>query len=191
MAKTIKESAELLGISTQAIYKRIKNMDEDQLATFLTTDENGVRMLTEEGLEFIGGDRKEPIVATEEPQTVEKTQLDTTHDMVSWLQEEISKLNDELKVERENSRELTRKLIKITENQQALLGHNMGMKQVEQQVHSIEKAVAENVAETAEEATVKITPESDEEKSKTSESQEDASVKETDSKGFFARLFNK
>lgn len=182
MAKTIKESAELLGISTQAIYKRIKNMDDNQLATFLTTDENGVRMLTEVGLEFIGGDRKEAASITDDAQGVEKGQS-SQETMVTWLQEEISKLNDELKVERENSRELTRKLIKITENQQALLGHNMGMKQVE--THAVQSI--DETEEVVEKATV-----TEEAAVKTTDSKaEDTPIKEEDSKGFFSRLFKK
>lgn len=188
MAKTIKESAELLGISTQAIYKRIKNMDDNQLTTFLTTDENGVRMLTEEGLGFIGGDRKETTnAAAGEVHEVEPSNHSQDIQLVTWLQEEISKLNNELKVERENSRELTRKLIKITENQQALLGHNMGMKQVETQVaiqamdETEETVKAEKESPAKEEAAAKLAESITEE----------SSLKEEDSKGFFARLFNK
>lgn len=184
MAKTIKESAELLGISTQAIYKRIKNMDDNQLATFLTTDENGVRMLTEEGLEFIGGDRKEPVTAsTEETQEAGKSNQNQETRMVSWLQEEISKLNDELKVERENSRELTRKLIKITENQQALLGHNMGMKQVET------KARVQQIDETDDEVEKETITE--EPAAKPADLKTEPSLNEDESKGFFSRLFKK
>ncbi len=182
MAKTIKESAELLGISTQAIYKRIKNMDDSQLATFLTTDENGVRMLTDEGLEFIGGDRKESVLtANGESQESEEKSLSKEGQMVTWLQEEISKLNDELKIERENSRELTRKLIKITENQQALLGHNMGMKQVDNQV------AIQTVDETTEEVVEKeaVTEEV------TATATEELPIKDEETKGFFSRLFKK
>lgn len=186
MAKTIKESAEMLGISTQAIYKRIKNMDDNQLATFLTTDDNGVRMLTTEGLQFIGGDRKEETMTKEDSiESSESTTSQADQQLVTWLQTEISKLNDELKIERENSRELTRKLIKITENQQALLGHNMGMKQVDSQ--SVVQSIKENEEEIAETEKEKS---QDFEETKLRETEE-ISRKDDQSKGFFSRLFKK
>jgi len=95
-AKTVKEVADTLGVSRQAIYKRLSTMP----TTTLSTSDKGVTLINADGEAFLRAE-----LSTK--QTTEQSsysQVDSTVDMV------ISMLQGELDIKNEQIRELNARL---------------------------------------------------------------------------------
>ena len=140
--KTIKKIADEIGVSKQAVYKRLKGKLHTVCAPHVHTD-NGVTYISEQGETLIKKDFESTMSApSEHVQSVNKahtnrqpdvhgacTEYTQNNDEIIFLREQNKALLQELNQEREHSRQqavrvtdLAEALADLTRNQQLLLG---------------------------------------------------------------------
>jgi predicted nuclease with TOPRIM domain len=121
--KTIAEIAEEIGVSRQAIHLKIKQEPLSSDLQNFTSSNGKVIMIDEEGESLIKSSfPKNKLSSTSQKiLDIQEKLIDTLQNENEHLRQQNQQFQDELRAEREHSRDIAERLAKLNENQQVLL----------------------------------------------------------------------
>ena len=146
--KTIKQTADELGITTQAVYKKINKSMKNELRNYLKTvnkqiliDEQGINLIRDSLQPLptvVNQSTNETIANNEEIESNENTNHSDRdfkffNEQILFLRDQLKLLQEELRIEREHSREQSDKVISLAEQLAELNKNNQILLKQEQE----------------------------------------------------------